>query len=301
MQSGLERGFRYFKVSPIKAFRDIRHVSVDKVFATGRFSERIMMRRMRMILQYDGTAYKGWQVQKTGTTIQGLLQDVISRLTGERVQVIGAGRTDAGVHALAQVASFDTSSRLEPPALQRGLNALLPADIRVTGLDEVASEFHPRKSACRKRYMYLIANMEEIPVFMERYMWGIRFPLDTAKMNAAAGYLMGRHDFSSFRGAKCGSRNTERTIYSIGLEKKEEVMFLFVGFKGTFIRLSIEADGFLRHMVRNIIGTLVEVGREKADPQKIIEILASRDRRVAGPMAPARGLFLERVFYAPSL
>jgi len=146
-----------------------------------------------MILQYDGTAYKGWQVQKTGTTIQGLLQDVISRLTGERVQVIGAGRTDAGVHALAQVASFDTSSRIEPPALQRGLNALLPADIRITGLDEVTSEFHPRHSAYGKRYIYLIASVvhrEEIPVFLERYVWRIGFPLDTAGMNAAANWII---------------------------------------------------------------------------------------------------------------
>jgi len=257
-----------------------------------------------MVLQYDGTAYKGWQVQKTGTTIQGLLQDVISRLTGERVQVIGAGRTDAGVHALAQVASFDTSSRLEPPALQRGLNALLPADIRITGLDEVTSEFHPRHSAYGKRYIYLIASVvhrEEIPVFLERYVWRIGFPLDTAGMNAAAGYLIGRHDFSSFRGAKCGSRNVERTIYSFEVERKEEAMFFFMGFRGTFIRLSIEADGFLRHMARNIVGTLVEVGRGRAEPRKIIEILASRDRRVAGPTAPARGLFLERVFYTPPL
>ena len=259
------------------------------------------MRRMRMILQYDGTAYRGWQVQRTGTTIQGLLQDMISRLTGERVQVVGAGRTDAGVHALAQVASFDTSSRLEPPALQRGLNALLPPDIRVTVLDEVTSEFHPRYSAHGKRYIYLMANMKQVPVFIGRYMWVIRAPLDTAGMNAAAGYLMGRHDFSSFRGAKCGSRNTERTIHSIEVERKEEVMFLFVGFRGTFIRLSIEADGFLRHMARNITGTLVEVGRGMAEPRKIIEILASRDRKVAGPTAPAKGLFLERVFYTPPL
>jgi tRNA pseudouridine38-40 synthase len=259
------------------------------------------MRRMRMTLQYDGTAYRGWQVQASGITIQGLLQDRISRLTGEEAQVIGAGRTDAGVHALAQVASFDTSSRLEPGTLQRGINALLPHDIRVTGLDEAAPDFHPRHSARGKRYTYFIANMAQAPVFVGRYMWRIMYPIDTARMNIAAGYLRGRHDFSSFRGAGWGSQHAERTVYSIKVEKEDEMRCLFAGFRGAFIRLSIEADGFLRHMARNITGTLVEVGRGKIDPHRITEVLALRDRRAAGPTAPARGLFLERVFYSPSL
>jgi tRNA pseudouridine38-40 synthase len=275
--------------------------SIIPLEETGFFEQGIAMRRMRMTLQYDGTAYCGWQVQASGIAIQGLLQDGIYRLTGERVGVIGAGRTDAGVHALAQVASFDTSSRLEPGALQRGINALIPNDIRVTALHDASSDFHPRHNARGKRYTYFIAAMEQVPVFVGRYMWRIMYPIDAERMNIAAEYLRGRHDFSSFRGSGCGSQDAERTVYSIKVEQEDEMKFLFTGFRGAFIRLSIEADGFLRHMARNITGTLVEVGRGKVDPQRIAEVLALKDRRAAGPTAPARGLFLERVFYSPFL
>ncbi|HAM51240.1 MAG TPA: tRNA pseudouridine(38-40) synthase TruA [Nitrospiraceae bacterium] len=256
------------------------------------------MRRIKVKLQYDGTFYQGWQVQPSGTTIQGMLQESILRITGEPATFIGAGRTDAGVHAVAQIASFDSSSRLDNVVIKRALNALLPPDVRIIALEDCSGEFHPRYSALRKRYFYLIANTDDVPVFFGRYVWWVRAPLDVEGMKAASGFLRGRHDFSSFRGAGCGAKSPVREVYSLETERFGELAFLSARFSGNFIKISLEGDGFLRHMVRNIVGTLVEVGRGRIQPDAVGNILLSRDRRRAGQTAPAKGLFLDRVIYA---
>jgi len=260
----------------------------------------LSIRRIKLTLQYDGTAYNGWQVQPTGITVQGLLEEGIGRITGERVQVVGAGRTDTGVHALGQVASFDSSSSLDIPVIKRGVNALLPADLRILEASETAADFHPRYGALRKRYFYLIANCEVLPVFIGRYVWWIRNPLDLEGMRRAAGFMRGSRDFSSFRGAGCGAKSPVREVYSIETEMLEGMEMFFTRISGSFIRISIEANGFLRHMVRNIVGTFVEVGTGRKNPEAVGEILEARDRRLAGPTAPAKGLFLEKIFYASS-
>jgi len=256
-----------------------------------------MVRRIRLALQYDGSAYSGWQVQPVGTTIQALLQDCIFRLTGERVKVLGAGRTDAGVHAIEQVAAFDSGSGLQADVIKRALNAMLPGDIRVMDAKDVEGAFHPRYSARSKCYIYMIANMRDVPVFMNRYVWGITCPLDVEAMRSASASLIGSHDFSSFRGSGCGAKNPARTVYSLEVEKLHEATFLFAKFRGEFIKITVEADAFLRHMVRNMAGTLAEAGRGKLPPEKVKHILESKDRRLAGPTAPAKGLFLEKVRY----
>ncbi len=257
------------------------------------------MRRIRLTLQYDGSAYQGWQVQASGVTIQGLLQDCIYRLTGERVKVIGAGRTDAGVHALEQVAAFDSGSGLHVDVIGRALNAMLPQDIRVMDAKDVEGDFHARYSARSKCYVYVLANMRDVPVFMDRYVWSITCPLDLEAMKAASACLIGRHDFTSFRGSGCGAKNAVRTVHSLEVKKLCEAAFLFARFRGEFITITVEADAFLRHMVRNMVGTLVEAGRGRLSPERVKVILESRDRRLAGPTAPAKGLFLQNVSYEP--
>ena len=255
------------------------------------------MRRIRLALQYDGSMFQGWQVQPSGTTIQGLLQDCIFRLTGERVKVIGAGRTDAGVHAIEQVAAFDSGSGLRIDVIKRALNAMLPQDIRVMDAKDVEGDFHPRYSARAKCYVYMLANMRDVPVFMDRYVWWITCPLDLEAMRAASASLIGRHDFTSFRGSGCGAKNPVRTVHSLEVEKFSEAAFLVTKFRGEFIKITVEADAFLRHMVRNMVGTLVEAGRGRLSSERVRVILESRDRRLAGPTAPAKGLFLEKVSY----
>lgn len=257
------------------------------------------MRRIRLALQYDGSAFQGWQIQPSGITIQGLLQDCIFRLTGEAVKVTGAGRTDAGVHAIEQVASFDSGTRLDAGVVKRALNAMLPREIRVIKADEAGQDFHPRYGARSKRYTYLIANMTDVPVFLGRYAWQITCPLDLEVMRSSAAALVGRYDFSSFRASGCGAAHPVRTVHSLEVERLSEAAFLFTAFSGDFIRVTVQADAFLRHMVRNIVGTLVEAGRGRISPERVKAILESRDRKQAGPTAPARGLFLAKVNYGP--
>lgn len=248
-------------------------------------------------IQYEGTRYEGWQTQPRGLTIQGLLQDCIYRLTGQKVKVIGAGRTDAGVHAIEQIATFETTSVHPLNVIKRALNAMLPDDVRIMKIEEVEEGFHARYSAIRKRYIYIIANYLDLPAFLRRYVWWVKTPLNLDAMKEAATSLIGTHDFSSFRGSGCGAKNSVRTVYSISLEKMDRIPFIFTEFKGNFIIFSIEARAFLRHMVRNIVGTIVEVGKGRLKPEMIKAILDAKDRRIAGPTAPPQGLFLAEVLY----
>lgn len=255
------------------------------------------MKKIKLLLEYDGTAYQGWQIQKEGITIQGILEEKILKITGERSRVIAAGRTDAGVHALGQVAAFRTISRLEPEAIKRALNALLPYDIRVIETSEVNDSFHPIYDAVKKSYFYIIANQRISSAFLCRYSRQIPQQLELKSMKYAAQTLIGRHDFSSFMGTGSSIKDPEREIFLLSIDKLDNIDFMTVSMRGEFIKIRIEANGFLRHMVRNIVGTLVEIGRGRISPDKINEILKSRDRKLAGPTAPANGLFLERIVY----
>lgn len=250
-----------------------------------------------MLIEYDGSAYHGWQIQEQGDTLQGILEDRIFRVTGEQSRITGASRTDAGVHALGQVAAFKTDSLLEPATIKKAMNAVLPQDIRILDASEADASFHPREDAKQKSYFYLITNQYTSSVFFSRYSWLVRQHIDVGAMTDASRMLLGEHDFSSFMGAGSDVRSAVRKIFSLHIERLETMNFMTAVMRGNFIKISIEANGFLRHMVRNIVGTLVEVGRGRIRIERIREILISGDRRRAGQTVPAHGLFLERIDY----
>ncbi len=256
-----------------------------------------MKRKISMTIQYDGSNYHGWQIQPDRETIQGLMEETIRCVTGERVSLVSAGRTDAHVHALGQVAAFFTASRLSPETLKRAINSLLPKDIGIVSADAVSDAFHPRYDAKGKRYRYIIMNEMWGSPFLYRYVWQVKHPLELSLMIDAAQYFIGRHDYRSFAASGTDVKSTEREIFELKIVKYGSFSFMGLELKGDFIIIDIEADGFLRHMVRNIVGTLVDVGREKIAPLSIETILLKRDRRYAGPTAPGNGLFLERVVY----
>ncbi len=255
------------------------------------------MRHIRLTIQYDGTNYSGWQVQKNGTTIQGLLENALFTITGVQTRVTGAARTDAGVHALEQVASFKTESPLKSQVLLKAINGNLPQDIRVINTEDCHHDFHPRYDAKNKTYSYIISKTGPYSVFLERYSWNMPYRLKCDAMREAAKYLAGEHDFSCFRASGCSSKHPVRTIHKIEVSELSSVEFIGLQFQSPIIKISITACAFLRHMVRNIVGTLVEIGREKSPPEKMKEILKSKDRRTAGKTAPAQGLFLEKIEY----
>jgi tRNA pseudouridine38-40 synthase len=255
------------------------------------------MRKIRLLLEYDGTAYHGWQVQKDRITIQSVLEEKVFQATGAPSSVVGASRTDAGVHAFGQVAVLRTESKLDAATIKRALNAVLPQDIRVLAATEVESLFHPREDALRKRYVYMIANQRVSSAFLYRYTWIVPQMLEMSLMEEASSVLIGKHDFSAFMGTGSDIKDPIREIYSSDVETLDNVDFMTVCLKGTFIKITIEANGFLRHMVRNIVGTLVEIGRGRIPSVRMKEILESHDRKQAGQTAPAKGLFLERIDY----
>jgi tRNA pseudouridine38-40 synthase len=255
------------------------------------------MRNIKLLIQYDGTGYHGWQSQKQGeSTVQSVLEECIVRLTGKG-GLKGAGRTDSGVHALGQVALFRTSSELPVSKIKRALNAMLPEDIRILSVEQANEHFHPRFGAVSKSYLYLIANMDTVSPFLGRYLWKVPRKLDFKAMKAAAEGMVGRHDFKAFMGAGSGVKDTTREITALTVKSSSSVNFLGFKLSGRFIKIEVDGDGFLRHMVRNIVGTLVEIGKGKVETGSIKDILASGDRKLAGPTAPARGLFLVKVEY----
>ncbi len=255
------------------------------------------MKHIKIIVQYDGTAYSGWQVQKKDTTVQGLLENAVFSVTNERARVTGAGRTDAGVHALEQVAVFSTHSNLEADVLHRAMNANLPDDIRIIHSEECPADFHPRYDAKNKTYSYLISRTGPYSVFLKRYSWQMTYQLNSDTMRTAAGYLTGKQDFSSFRASGCSSKHPVREIMDISISETDSIEFIALRFDAPVIKISIQANAFLRHMVRNIAGTLIEIGRGNLPPDKMMEILEAKDRRAAGITAPACGLFLEKIEY----
>jgi tRNA pseudouridine38-40 synthase len=245
------------------------------------------MRNIRLLIEYDGTNYHGWQVQPNAVTIQEVIEKKIEVMTQQRVRLIASGRTDAGVHALGQVANFKTTSAIPVEGFQRGLNSLLPPDIIVRSAEEVDAQFHAQYGAKRKTYRYVILNCEVPSAISRNYSWHLPVPLDVQAMQEACGVLLGRQDFSSFQGADADTEDPVREVYRAewSVEKKN------------FLHFTVEADGFLKHMVRNIVGTLAEVGRGKLSVQDFERILGARDRRRAGITAPAQGLFLVEVKY----
>ncbi|MFQ5898169.1 MAG: tRNA pseudouridine(38-40) synthase TruA [Candidatus Methylomirabilia bacterium] len=242
------------------------------------------VRTLRLTVAYDGTACHGWQVQRAQPTIQGLLTRALSEILREPVRVVGASRTDAGVHALGQVASLTTMSRLSLLAIRSGANALLPADIRVLRASEAPPGFDARRWARSKRYAYLIDRAPVASPLLRRYAWHLPQPLDLAAMMSGLRELRGKHDFSAFCAAPGRARTPICSLFSARLATRRSLLAIFVS-----------ADSFLHHMVRNMVGSLVEVGRGRRPPEWIRELLLGRDRARAGITAPAHGLTLLRV------
>jgi tRNA pseudouridine38-40 synthase len=255
------------------------------------------MRNLKLTLSYDGSDFAGWQVQPDAQTIQGVLATAIGRITGENVLPQGSGRTDAGVHALAQVATFVTESAVPAANFVKALNDILPAAIRVTVVEEAAADFHARKSALAKTYRYRIYRAAICPPFLARYVWHYPFPLDEAALARAAVLVESEHDFTSFaavdpeRGrSKQGCEdmppsNIRRIFSSIWQRDQDELIY------------TVKGSGFLHHMVRNLVGTFILVGKGTLQAADISRILTSRDRSSAGATAPASGLYLVNVEY----
>jgi tRNA pseudouridine38-40 synthase len=245
------------------------------------------MRNIRLVVEYDGSAYCGWQRQINGPSIQQVLEECIGRITGEESRVIGSGRTDAGVHALGQVAHFRTVSSLAEGNLLMGINGLLPPDIAIRELSEVPLAFHARYDALSKTYLYRICNRPVRSAIERNYAWFVWEPLDLGMIREAIPVFEGTHDFSSFCSTASDGSDRVRTVLALSVERDPSGM----------IDISVEAHGFLRYMVRTIVGTLVGVGRGKRSPHEVAEILAAKDRRRAGVTAPPQGLFLKEVKY----
>ncbi len=246
------------------------------------------MRRIRLTVAYDGTNYHGWQIQPGVVTIESVLNEALTELFGEEIAVIGASRTDSGVHARGNVAVFDTEGKMAADRICFALNQRLPEDIRVQDSCQVPSDWHPRKQHCVKTYEYKILNRRmELPD-RRLYAYFYYYDLDLERMKEAASYLLGEHDFKSFCSAKSQVEDTVRTIYSLDILKE-----------GDEITLRIRGNGFLYNMVRIIAGTLLNVGNGRMEPEELAEILIARDRRAAGPTAPAKGLTLVGMEYEP--
>ena len=248
-----------------------------------------MKRNIKLLMEYDGGRYDGWQrlgKKSTGTTIQGKIEEVLSKMTGETIELIGSGRTDAGVHARGQVANFHTDSDMKCWEMKYYLNRYLPQDIGILYVSDVPERFHSRLNAKSKRYIYRVATGDVPSVFDRRYTWYCFDRLDMGLMKEGAALMMGQHDFKGFSSVKKTNKSTVRTVSRIEFDVKDRE-----------IDLIFEGNGFLYNMVRIIAGTLLWAGTGLIRPEEVAEILAAEDRRKAGPTAPAKGLTLIRMFY----
>lgn len=262
------------------------------------------MKTFKAILEYDGTAYHGWQWQDKRLNLQQTFEEALEKIAGKKVRVAASGRTDAGVHALAQVASFKLETRHDAATILRALNAHLPDSLVVKHLKEMPEGFHAQMSARRKMYAYFILNDAVPAAFLNRVSWEIHRKLDWKAMKKAFKILEGEHDFKSFQSVGTPVRSTIRTIYKIRVQKVGEGMekltknhpLNFLVHPNLYV-VTLESNGFLKQMVRNIIGTVVQVGLGRLKPDDIQKILKAKDRRKAGMAAPAKGLFLVKVMY----
>jgi tRNA pseudouridine38-40 synthase len=267
------------------------------------------MPNLKITLEYDGARYCGWQVQnrdKSKPSIQGTIEKALRKILREKIRVIGSGRTDAGVHALAQVANFYTNSKIPLAKLQYGLNSNLPEDIVVTAIERVRQDFHSQFSARSKVYRYTVLNRAYPSPLLRHMVYAVSYPLDLGLMRREAKGLLGEHDFASFCASGSGARKTIRTIKYIAIKGFKLQASGFrpvacslqpVAREFPLITIDIEADGFLYNMVRNIVGTLVEIGRGRFPRGSMRKVLAAKNRRFAGPTAPACGLALVKVRY----
>jgi len=240
-------------------------------------------------IEYNGSCFHGWQSQPSGNTIQDQLEQALASVAGERVRLAAAGRTDTGVHALGQVAHFETDAVRPDSAWVRGVNALLPQAIAVQWAATVADDFHARYSAASRRYRYVLYNHPVRPALHHGRVGWFHLPLDPVAMRVALAHLAGEHDFSAFRSSECQAKSPVRAMQSCTIEQF-----------GAHLRFEFTANGFLHHMVRNIVGCLVSVGKGKHPPDWLAEVLASRDRRQAAPTFSPDGLYLAEVQYAPA-
>ncbi|GMR04139.1 MAG: tRNA pseudouridine(38-40) synthase TruA [Thermodesulfobacteriota bacterium] len=246
------------------------------------------MRNIKILLEYDGTEYAGWQVQPDRPTVQGTVIEAIKRLTNnEAVSLTGASRTDSGVHALGQTANFLTSSKIPVTSIHKGLNAMLPGDIVVTRAEEAPAGFDARRRALSKTYVYRVVNRGFPVAVQRRFCWVVSRPLDMELMSHGARYFPGKKDFTSFRAAGSDAPHSIREVLSVEVKKTGDDALEF----------EVRGTAFLRHMVRNMVGALAAVGMGKIEPSEIGRIIEARDRRVAPATAPARGLFLKEVKY----
>jgi tRNA pseudouridine38-40 synthase len=248
------------------------------------------MRNFKLTLAYDGTAYRGWQIQPGELTLQGTLEAALEAIMGRPVRTLASGRTDAGVHALGQVVGFKADTHLEAESVRRALNAKLPRDVAVLEAAEVDVGFHPIRDALSKRYRYVIHDGTTRDVFARNYCWHFGTPLDVSAIETGARCLLGTHDFSSFQTSGAPRSSSVRTVYDCTVRRGRSD-------RRNVLTVEIEADGFLYNMVRAIVGTLVEVGRGARPARWVAEVLASADRGRGGATAPPQGLFLVRVDY----
>lgn len=245
------------------------------------------MRNIKCIVTYEGTRYQGWQRQESSdNTIQGKLEQLISRMCAEKIEIQGSGRTDAGVHALGQVINFHTHSEMKVQEMLTYMNQYLPEDIAVVEIEEVSERFHSRLNAKGKQYSYRVWNSSVPNVFWRRFAHTVEQPLDVEAMKKAAGYLLGEHDFKSFTSTKKGKKSTVRNIKSIDIVQD-----------GNMLTFTFKGNGFLYHMIRILVGTLLEVGLGDRSAESIPQTIAAKDREQAGALVPGKGLVLEQVFY----
>lgn len=244
------------------------------------------MRTIKLTIEYEGTGYAGWQVQPNGVSVQEVLEKALARLTGETIRLRSSGRTDAGVHARGMVAAFRTGKTIPLRAFSDGLNSLLPPDIAVREAEEAHPDFNPRREAIGKHYRYTILNSSRRSPLNRLFTWRVAGPLDLPAMTKAAGYFVGERDFAAFRAANCAAKTTIRRIDSLDITRDADLVFI-----------DVVGSGFLKNMVRIMVGTLVEVGRGCIDPDEIPRLIETGDRGLAGVTAPPQGLCLMEVFY----
>ena len=256
------------------------------------------MRSLKLTIAYEGTAYVGWQRQQNGSSIQGCLEAALAEIEGAPVVVVGAGRTDAGVHAVGQVASVQLTHTIAPDALLRAVNAKLPPDIRVVMAEAGPEPFHARFDATAKTYRYRLLHDAVVSPFDRRHGWHVGGPLDHAGMTEAGRVLVGEHDFAAFQATGSSTHSTVRTLFELTLSRvPRDSRFVDGGAGAALTLIDVRGSGFLRHMIRVIVGTLVEVGRGQRDRAAVEQALRSRARVAAGQTAPPHGLFLMRVEY----
>lgn len=244
------------------------------------------MRNIKLTIEYDGTNYLGWQKQKNGATIQGILEEAIKLLTKEEIELVGSSRTDTGVHAKAFIANFKTNSTIPADKFREAINHKLPEDIVIIKSEEVDINFHSRYDAKGKTYSYSIINRDIYPAIGRNYLYHIKKKLNINSMKEACKYFIGTYDFSAFKSSGSSVKTSIRTIKDLHIDEKNEI-----------IKIYVTGDGFLYNMVRIIVGTLLMVGNNKIKPEEITNIIESKDRQKAGICVPAKGLTLEKVYY----